>query len=83
MLRTHRNLEDLLCNPVMKMMMMIMRFFCFSILMEHWWNEIDVGNRSARTLHSLPFNGEVFKIIRILKNTDIELGQSIMEYIIQ
>jgi hypothetical protein len=29
--------EGLLCNPVMKMI----RFFYFSILMEHWWNGID------------------------------------------
>jgi hypothetical protein len=36
MLRTHRSLEGLLCNPVMKM-----EFFWFSIWMEHRWNKID------------------------------------------
>jgi hypothetical protein len=39
MLQTHRSLEDLLCNPVMKMI----SFFCFCIIMEHRWNEIDRG----------------------------------------
>jgi hypothetical protein len=39
MLRTHRNLEGLFYNPVMKMM----SFFLLFILMEHRWNEIDRG----------------------------------------
>ena len=39
MLRKHRSLEGLLCNPVMKMI----SFLCFSTLMDHWWNEIDRG----------------------------------------
>jgi hypothetical protein len=34
--------EGLLCNLVIKMMKM-MRFFCFFILMEHRWNEIERG----------------------------------------
>jgi hypothetical protein len=42
MLLKHHSLEGLLCNPVIKIMM-IMRFFCFSILKEHRWNEIDRG----------------------------------------
>jgi hypothetical protein len=39
MLRTHRSLEGLLCNPVRK----VMRFFLFFLVMEHRWNEIDRG----------------------------------------
>jgi hypothetical protein len=46
MLRPHRSLEDLLCKAKRKMMMMI--FFCFSILMENRCNEIDRENRSTR-----------------------------------
>jgi hypothetical protein len=41
MLRTHRSLEGLLCNPVRKMMKM--RVFLLFISMEHRWNEIDRG----------------------------------------
>jgi hypothetical protein len=38
MLRTHRSLEGLLCNPVMKMIT-----FSFFLVMEHRWNETDRG----------------------------------------
>jgi hypothetical protein len=41
MLRTHRSLEGVLCNPVMKMKMM--KFFLLFHLMEQRWNEIDRG----------------------------------------
>jgi hypothetical protein len=37
MLRTHRSLEGLLCNPEMKMI----KFFLLFHVMEHRWNEID------------------------------------------
>jgi hypothetical protein len=40
--RKHLSLEGLLSNPVRKMMKM-MRFSCFSSLMEHRWNEIGRG----------------------------------------
>jgi hypothetical protein len=46
MLRTHRSLEGLLCNPMRKMMKK--RFFCFSILTEHRWNETDRGKPTTR-----------------------------------
>jgi hypothetical protein len=36
---------DVLCNPVMKMtmMMIIIIIFCLFLVMEHRWNEIDRG----------------------------------------
>jgi hypothetical protein len=54
MLRTHHSLDGLLCKPVRKMMKF---FFCFFILMEHLWNEIDRGKPkySERTLSQCHF----------------------------
>ena len=44
MLRTHRSLEGLLCNPVMKNM----RIFLLFHFNEHRWNETEGETRSTR-----------------------------------
>jgi hypothetical protein len=49
MLRTHCSLQGLLYNPMGKM-----RVFCFSILMENRWNEIDRGKTEVLGENSIP-----------------------------